>query len=625
MVEAVVEFDYKAQQDDELTLTVGDIISNIRKDEGGWWEGELAGRRGLFPDNFVREIKDDGCRVTQGCQQKTAPPSSNSPVSDKKGDSAKRRRCRVAFSYAPQNDDELELKIGDIIEVVGEVEEGWWEGSLNGKIGMFPSNFTKELDEAADPRKDPTEALQVDSDSSSSVKTSPGPVSEEVDSSKIQPKKVRGIGFGDIFKDQAIKLRPRSMDVDSEVEKQQQVVKKSPQTTTTQEGAKVEFNGKVKASEFCKVIFPYEAQNEDELSIKEGEIVAVISKECTDAGWWLGELDGRRGVFPDNFVKLLLVEGEKERPKKPPPPGSSASKSIMDAKSEDKKVPPERPESLPHRGEEKGMVTFGLLWSVCVHTCSRQIVHLFVATGDEAKARGDTPKPGPPAIPPKKPLPPKTNNSHGRPSFLPSKPVQRPERPPVPKIQLEGGCPLPEQGGADRSSDIEVEDFDSIVSCSEKLNHPTASRPRVTDRRPRSQTFSASTPSNPDVLDPVACEGDRRDTERRNEEQDSVPKINDLDKKASESRMPVPPKPAVLPALWCPSTAGVAADGRPRSELPSLEDLRTQLKDLRATLEQIKMQHKKEIKQLMNELDEEKKIRLSLQMEVEHIKKVLSK
>lgn len=57
LVEAVVEFDYEAQQDDELTLTVGDIIKNIRQDDGGWWEGELGGHRGLFPDNFVRVSK----------------------------------------------------------------------------------------------------------------------------------------------------------------------------------------------------------------------------------------------------------------------------------------------------------------------------------------------------------------------------------------------------------------------------------------------------------------------------------------------------------------------------------------------------------------------------------------
>lgn len=53
-VDAIVEFDYKAQHDDELTIVAGDIITKIKKEDGGWWEGELKGRRGLFPDNFVR-------------------------------------------------------------------------------------------------------------------------------------------------------------------------------------------------------------------------------------------------------------------------------------------------------------------------------------------------------------------------------------------------------------------------------------------------------------------------------------------------------------------------------------------------------------------------------------------
>lgn len=61
LVEAIVEFDYKAQHDDELTITVGDIITNIKKDDGGWWEGQLKGRRGLFPDNFVRVSTQWNC------------------------------------------------------------------------------------------------------------------------------------------------------------------------------------------------------------------------------------------------------------------------------------------------------------------------------------------------------------------------------------------------------------------------------------------------------------------------------------------------------------------------------------------------------------------------------------
>ena len=37
-----------------------------------------------------------------------------------------------------------------------------------------------------------------------------------------------------------------------------------------------------------------------------------LSQDCIDVGWWEGELNGRRGVFPDNFVKLLPPDFEKE-------------------------------------------------------------------------------------------------------------------------------------------------------------------------------------------------------------------------------------------------------------------------------------------------------------------------
>jgi len=34
-------------------------------------------------------------------------------------------------------------------------EEGWWEGVLNGKTGMFPSNFVQDLDEAGETAETP--------------------------------------------------------------------------------------------------------------------------------------------------------------------------------------------------------------------------------------------------------------------------------------------------------------------------------------------------------------------------------------------------------------------------------------------------------------------------------------
>lgn len=38
----------------------------------------------------------------------------------------------------------------------------------------------------------------------------------------------------------------------------------------------------------------------------------TVLQDCIDVGWWEGELNGRRGVFPDNFVKLLPSDFEKE-------------------------------------------------------------------------------------------------------------------------------------------------------------------------------------------------------------------------------------------------------------------------------------------------------------------------
>ncbi|ETE69129.1 SH3 domain-containing kinase-binding protein 1 [Ophiophagus hannah] len=614
MVEAIVEFDYKAQHDDELTITIGDIITNIRKEDGGWWEGQLKGRRGLFPDNFVREIKKD---VKKESFASKAPELSMHEVSNgsslllsetiirtsKKGERNRRRRCQVAFSYMPQNEDELELKVGDIIEVVGEVEEGWWEGVLNGKTGMFPSNFIKELSDSDDTRIIHEEHLIKPS-----LRDTTGSESDGGDSSStksegangtatIQPKKIKGIGFGDIFKDKPIKLRPRSIEVDNDflpVEKT--VGKRMPTATTVPEATKIELDSRTKMKEYCKVIFPYEAQNEDELTIREGDIVTLVNKDCIDAGWWEGELNGRRGVFPDNFVKLLLPDFEKERPKKPPPPSApfKQGSATTDRKHEIKKVPPERPECLPHRTEEKERPE------------------------REQKAL-DLQKPSVPAIPPKKPRPPKTN-SLNRPGTLPPR---RPERPVVPLIQTRNEIPKVdlvtlEKESTERSNDIDLEGFDSIVPVAEKLSHPTTTRPKATGRRPPSQSFTSSSLSSPDFFDSPSPEDEK-------EEQVSLPhKVAEPLKKAktvtislvSDNKASLPTKPGSLtsgsslssslssssilhpasghrsnsPSLF--STEGKLKTDHSSQGEAALEELRSQVKELRTIIETMKDQQK---------------------------------
>ena len=62
--EAVVTFDYDAQEDDELTLRVGQVLWHVRVMEEGWAEGDLFGEVGMFPTNFVemREVLSEDSR-----------------------------------------------------------------------------------------------------------------------------------------------------------------------------------------------------------------------------------------------------------------------------------------------------------------------------------------------------------------------------------------------------------------------------------------------------------------------------------------------------------------------------------------------------------------------------------
>ncbi|XP_011505251.1 PREDICTED: 1-phosphatidylinositol 4,5-bisphosphate phosphodiesterase gamma-1 [Ceratosolen solmsi marchali] len=53
-------YDYKAGRYDELTLVKHAIITNVNKQNGGWWRGDYGGKKQhWFPANYVDEIEQD--------------------------------------------------------------------------------------------------------------------------------------------------------------------------------------------------------------------------------------------------------------------------------------------------------------------------------------------------------------------------------------------------------------------------------------------------------------------------------------------------------------------------------------------------------------------------------------
>ncbi|KAI9015309.1 hypothetical protein CLU79DRAFT_707655, partial [Phycomyces nitens] len=50
-----------------------------------------------------------------------------------------------------------------------------------------------------------------------------------------------------------------------------------------------------------RVTFSFDGENQDELTLRTGDIIRVLN--AVDDGWWLGEIDGRRGIFPVNYTE----------------------------------------------------------------------------------------------------------------------------------------------------------------------------------------------------------------------------------------------------------------------------------------------------------------------------------
>ena len=50
-------------------------------------------------------------------------------------------------------------------------------------------------------------------------------------------------------------------------------------------------------------IYDYEAQGKEELTLNDGDIITVLTKE--DEVWWYGEIKGRRGMIPKAYVEVV--------------------------------------------------------------------------------------------------------------------------------------------------------------------------------------------------------------------------------------------------------------------------------------------------------------------------------
>ncbi|XP_036754966.2 dynamin-binding protein isoform X2 [Manis pentadactyla] len=140
-----------AQLEEELDFREGDVITIIGVPEPGWFEGELEGRRGIFPEGFVEllgplrtvdELVSSAHR--NDCLMNgeiDAPAEGRGPEEGEEQPPGTYGLALYRFQALEPN--ELDFEVGDEIRILGTLEDGWLEGSLKGRTGIFPYRFVK--------------------------------------------------------------------------------------------------------------------------------------------------------------------------------------------------------------------------------------------------------------------------------------------------------------------------------------------------------------------------------------------------------------------------------------------------------------------------------------------------
>ncbi|XP_054019296.1 sorbin and SH3 domain-containing protein 1 isoform X20 [Dryobates pubescens] len=162
--DAIAKFNFNGDTQVEMSFRKGERITLIRRVDENWYEGKISGtnRQGIFPVTYVEVLKRP---VVKNAIDYPDPPTSVSPnrsmtaspqqpQAQQQGTSPDRSHTprdivsyQALYSYTPQNDDELELRDGDIVDVMEKCDDGWFVGTSRRtrQFGTFPGNYVKLL------------------------------------------------------------------------------------------------------------------------------------------------------------------------------------------------------------------------------------------------------------------------------------------------------------------------------------------------------------------------------------------------------------------------------------------------------------------------------------------------
>ncbi|XP_068114228.1 sorbin and SH3 domain-containing protein 1 isoform X41 [Hyperolius riggenbachi] len=248
-------------------------------------------------------------------------------------DSSKRRsrsemtQARAKFDFKAQSPKELPLQKGDIVYIYKQVDQNWFEGEHHGRMGIFPISYIEAVPptEKVQPRKaSPVQVLEYgdavakfnfNGDTAVEMSFKKGEritlirrVDENWYEGKISATNRQGIfpvSYVDVLKRPRVKNAPDYMDLRLPYSPNRSTSASPQQPQAQQRRESIERSQTPQDTFSYQALYSYMPQNEDELELREGDVVDVMEK-CDD-GWFVGTSRRTKlfGTFPGNYVKPL--------------------------------------------------------------------------------------------------------------------------------------------------------------------------------------------------------------------------------------------------------------------------------------------------------------------------------
>uniref|UniRef100_A0A0P6J4T4 SH3 domain-containing protein 19 n=1 Tax=Heterocephalus glaber TaxID=10181 RepID=A0A0P6J4T4_HETGA len=291
---AVVLHDFPAEQVDDLNLTSGEIVYLLEKIDTDWYRGKCRNQTGVFPANYVKVIVD----IPEGGSGKRESVSSHCVNKDP--------RCIARFEYIGDQKDELSFSEGEIIILKEYVDEEWARGELGDRTGIFPLNFVELAEDH--PRsgpevlstKVPLKTKKEDSGSDSQDNSLSGEWCKALHSFTAETSDDLSFKRGDriLILEQLDSNWYRGRLRDKEGTFPAVFVQPCPAEAKSMSA--VGLKGRK-----AKALYDFHGENEEELSFKAGDVISEL--ESVDDDWMSGELMGKSGIFPKNYIQFLQV------------------------------------------------------------------------------------------------------------------------------------------------------------------------------------------------------------------------------------------------------------------------------------------------------------------------------